>query len=247
MKKALLSIIVCLACGLTYAEDLNPVFAVSDNFDTYDIPADIPESKEVCVERRTYDETLNQYQLKLEYYNPKDFSLIKEVSFVSEHYIVRGILMFDYLLITVAIDENYYTKLYDLNGKLICDFGNAMIAVGNFGSYWFCKVAPNTIMFCIAAFESNEYEYYHLTISQETNVQSVQIEKKAAFPCPARGEVNIPTTGQKGDLRVLNLNGQVLDAQRIQEGDYQRVNTESYPAGTYIYQAGNETGKFMVE
>ncbi len=250
MKKTILTLIVCFACGLAYAEQVTPVLTgyCELGWDSY------PKIRFLYI-----DNSENQ-QVSIDIYNVEDFTVDKQIKFsipetnsrIFCQMVLDQFVMVETYDTTLTYNDNNKAslKLYDAEGVLIYDFGKADAFSTGFGwddaeSY---QIASNKILFSVHRDNYSVQEYYTLTFEpSESGTQNVQVEKKAAFPCPARGEVNIPTRGQQGDLRVLNLNGQVLDAQRIQEGDYQRVNTESYPAGTYIYQAGNETGKFMVE
>ncbi len=263
MKKTIFTLFVCLACGLTYAEQATPV--LTDEYRYIQVTESYPKINHLYI-----DKSENQ-QVFIELYNVENFTVDKQIKFSipetnSEIYCQ---LIFDQFVMVETYDttlsfrdNNYQTlKLYNTEGTVIYDFGKARelaayVAAGSAdgGDGYIWQIASNKLLFMVKRGlqleEEWQYtnEYYTLTFeSTESGAQNVQIEKKVAFPCPARGEVNIPTRGQQGDLRVLNLNGQTMDAQRIQEGDYQQVNTESYPAGTYIYQAGNETGKFMVE
>ncbi len=257
MKKTIFTLIVCLACGLAYAEELKSAFTHS--YFVAPISAEYPKIQNIWI-----DKSKNQ-QVLIDIYNIENFGIDKQIKFSipETNSDIECRLIFDKYVFVMCDDttltwedSNRSTlKLYTSTGTLIYDFGKSTNfwvpitdALDGVPGIW--EIASNKLLFVISngVDENVRYEYYTLTFeTTESGVQSVQVEKKAAFPCPARGEVNIPTRGQQGDLRVLNLNGQVLDAQRIQEGDYQRVNTESYPAGTYIYQVGNETGKFMVE
>ncbi len=264
MKKTIFTLIVCLACGLAYAEQATPVLSTSQwgcpVFTSY------PQLKQLYINAST------KQQVLVNIYNVDDFSLEQQINFPiqgtnSDSIVNSEMILNQFILVkcentaaTYEDNNRMSLKLYDIEGGLIYEFGEAnsfwsLLHVDDDGNNPFVwQIAPNKLLFMIYRSinvdgkNNYTYEYYTLTFEPtESGTQNVQVEKKAAFPCPARGEVNIPTRGQQGDLRVLNINGQVLDAQRIQEGDYQRVNTESYPAGTYIYQAGNETGKFMVE
>ncbi len=248
MKKTILTLIVCFVCGITYAQEVTSIFAT----DAYEAGGylEAPQIQFVTINRCEKEHVI------IDMYKAEDFSLVQQINFKIKEERECGIpyvyFIGDYLYVRVypvdsKSDCDGIAKLYDYQGNVIYDFGDAFLEEFLVEQIPFAKVAPNKIMFYVQRCSEDIYEFYYLTSSIDNGTQNVQVEKKAAFPCPARGEVNIPTRGQQGDLRVLNLNGQVLDAQRIQEGDYQRVNTESYPAGTYIYQAGNETGKFMVE
>ncbi len=256
MKKTLLTLIVCCICGLTYADSPTPIFT----FDIFDeiqyIPKSYPNLEYIMVNKST------DKQVTLEYYKAEDFTLTKQITFpiqeAAYNIVAVKVLSTNHVFVRLKdtqtgdeSDSREKLVLYDSDGRELVDFGISyrIQLVETIVEQCTFNVAPNKLIFLVIRDTENSryYELYYLTTSVENGTQSVQVEKKAAFPCPARGEVNIPTRGQHGDLRVLNLNGQVLDAQRIQEGDYQRVNTESYPTGTYIYQAGNETGKFMVE
>ncbi len=261
MKKTLLSIIVCFACCLTYAEQVTPILT------GYSTPAVDSYQK---INHLYVDKSENQ-QVLIEMYDVEDFTVAKQINFSipeTNSDIYRCVLILDQFVMvecedtTISSNDNKHSlKLFDIEGTIIYDFGRAY-------EFWvpvdweedvtyIWQIASDKLLFMVYRktmidienyIIDRSYEYYTLTFdSSASGTQNVQVEKKAAFPCPARGEVNIPTRGQQGNLRILNLKGQTVDAQRIQEGDYQRVNTESYPAGTYIYQAGNETGKFIVE
>ncbi len=259
MKKTLFTIIICLACSLIYAQQPEFVYSGARAVEYRYNYTDINYPTHLLLNNSTKSEVI------LDFYSAEEFQYQKQIKFhatTSQYDSIAYVHLSSYAdLILVATEntslKNDYTnnakqnlKMYDIKGKLLYDFGEGRQVFG----YLITPISNDKLLATIYRYTYNEgvindsyIEYYYITVQIENSVQNVQVEKKAAFPCPARGEVNIPTRGQKGNLRVLNLNGQTIDAQRIQEGDYQRVNTESYPAGTYIYQAGNETGKFMVE
>ncbi len=265
MKKTILTLIVCCICGLNYAEEFN----LGLIYNGYN--CQLLKSADGMMEYVLLDKS-SKHQVKAEFYSAEDFSLVQIVDFeiqAPETDSIANVRALNNKLLLISLwdegkegtNECCTLKMYDINGTLIHDFGKSSwleLSYINECAYDIHYVTSNKLLFVLyrsirlnvggTNYNYDHYrDFYHLTITSESGTQNVQVEKKAAFPCPARGEVNIPTRGQQGDLRVLNINGQVLDAQRIQEGNYQRVNTESYPAGTYIYQAGNETGKFMVE
>ncbi len=271
MKKTIFTLIVCFACGLAYAEELTPIFR--GEYGGY-FPSKVTPIKDGTLTKYFIIDNSHDTTVNFNIYDATDFSLIDEIKFAIDtptynlfddatnyrksyspncYYLVPKQLIvvecnikFFYTSWGGDAGEYSQTYLYDTQGKCVYDFGK----YSYFDEVY--KVAHDKLVFCVYEVVE-EYDmwfptFYSITFEPTaSDTQNVQVEKKAAFPCPARGEVNIPTAGQKGNLRVMNLNGQTIDSQRIQEGDYQQVNTESYPAGTYIYQAGNETGKFMVE
>ncbi len=252
---------VCLVCGLSYAE-ISPVLS------NYNLGIPVLQSYPK-IEYLYFDESKNQ-QVLIDIYSIDDFTVDRHIQFSipeSNSSIICQLILDQFVVVecydTIASyeDNNRYSlKLYDTEGTLMFNFGKAnyfwvpmsQSSASEISCVW--QIASNRVLFVIArqTIINGEYqnikEYYTLTFDPtDDGTKNVQVEKKAAFPCPARGEVNIPTRGQQGDLRVLNLNGQMMDSQHIQQSDYQQVNTSSYPTGTYIYQAGNETGKFIVE
>ncbi len=201
------------------------------------------------------------------FYSPEDLSFTnptKQIRFnattsQNENIIRSNLETYTSNFIFVAIEdttkdywdnEHESLKMFDTKGDLLYDFGYGC-QIQYFTSLVISadKLLIGVNRQIIDDDQTREwyYELYTITTPLENSVQNIQVERKAIFPCPAREVVNIPTSNQQGMLQVLNMNGQMMHSQGIQDGEYQTINTSSYPAGTYIYQSGNETGKFIVQ
>ncbi|MBQ3749720.1 MAG: T9SS type A sorting domain-containing protein [Bacteroidales bacterium] len=71
------------------------------------------------------------------------------------------------------------------------------------------------------------------------------------YPNPSRNTVTLPYTLQPGEtsqLRVFNMNGQLLETFHI-GSDFDKIllNVSNYPKGTYIYTYNGVSKKFVVQ
>ncbi len=255
----LLTVAVCLVSSFAFAEVVTPAFSTSGNW--YHVPESYQSIKYIAIDKS------EGQQILFEYYNPDDFSLVKQINFTiqeTDYEISNPQVILEQFVFVAVYKSNldygdnnrYNAKLYDTNGNIIYDFGFANYLGRDFNDLNYIRqISPSKVLFLITKelyFGEDEWEfnveYYYLTITEnKSGMQNVQVEKKAVFPCPAREVVNIPTSAERGRLYIRNTQGKIMKSQSLNGSEYQQVNTSNFPAGTYIYQTEAESGSFIVK
>lgn len=151
------------------------------------------------------------------------------------------------------IDDSYHSSyhsyvinedgdiIYDLNGGHI--IRSTLHKVGNQLRVLGCSNYDNTDI-AVYALGGNYNPSTMVTYTQPGSFQN-------PYPNPSRNTITIPYTlpsGETSQLRVFNMNGQLLETFNIgSDFDKIQINVSNYPKGTYIYTYNGVTKKFVVQ
>ncbi|MDR0605331.1 MAG: T9SS type A sorting domain-containing protein [Bacteroidales bacterium] len=153
-------------------------------------------------------------------------------------------------------NNNDYMRIYDEDGNVIKDFGNAYtwspsiikLSNGQFklriSKYIYNTSNPNTC----------KTEIYSLPGSMSVKAIEVKedgIEYPSPYPNPSNSIVHLPYQLKKGEtsiMRIYNLQGQLLEQKQIDYSFHEiLLDVSEYAKGVYIYEVNGISNRFIVE
>ncbi|MGC4129034.1 MAG: T9SS type A sorting domain-containing protein [Bergeyella sp.] len=147
---------------------------------------------------------------------------------------------------------NDYHRLF----KLISDNGNVVYDFGKIDEFTTIRVFHDAVvnknkLLLDNVLDNNNnilQNVYLLPTTQLGNKEIEDLHRKSAYPNPAVSEINIPVNNASGILKIYNANGQLVESKNVEKGrDYQKVSTEKFAKGFYIYEFNGNSGKFLVK
>ena len=138
--------------------------------------------------------------------------------------------------------KTYRTCAYDINGKLIYDFG-----ISTWG-LWFdnrYRVFENNGKLCFLV-QDNKKTYLYSVQSPSRLAVPMLEHQPAVIVAPDRLTV-FSATGKTEVLNIYSLNGVLCDSKSLDTEGTTTYMTNVLQPGTYIYEVGGESGKFVVK
>lgn len=152
---------------------------------------------------------------------------------------------------TTSQDDYEHPHSYIINedGEIVYDFG-----IDNYVWFWSGGIHKVGNQLRAIAESNNGIQIYSLggNYNPSTMVTYPQpIVSPNPYPNPSRNTISLPYMLQPGEtsqLRVFNMNGQLLETFNI-GSDFDKVllNVSGYPKGTYIYTYNGISKKFVVQ
>lgn len=145
------------------------------------------------------------------------------------------------------IDNSYHSYVINEDGDIIYDLNSVEIlrnTLHKVGNQLRVLGASNPYETAVYALGGNYNPSTMVTYTQPGSFPN-------PYPNPSRNTITIPYTlpsGETSQLRVFNMNGQLLETFNIgSDFDKIQINVSNYPKGTYIYTYNNVTKKFVVQ
>jgi hypothetical protein len=203
-----------------------------------------------------FDRDANEVKLYAE-----DFSLAKTITITPPaghtlnhvFYFCRNIFTTDGKISFFAVlsdDQYMYTrKIYDEDGKVLLnidDVGDLDILIHMTSNNQYRLVITNWS-------ENRKTDIYSLPgVFSTSNAKLVPMSQslQPPYPNPSNTTITLPYKLQSGEtsvMRILNINGQVMETKRI-GSDFEQIqlNVSNYRKGMYIYEVNGVSNRFVV-
>lgn len=155
-----------------------------------------------------------------------------------------------------SYDNNYYKSiLYDINGKVIKDFGTG----SSITIYPFLFIINNQyklmVLRTIYDIENNSItntEIYSVPRTYSSlNVSEYKINKnQTAYPNPTHYSITLPyqlKQGEISEMLIFNIKGQLVESKQIDFlFDKILLDVSNYSKGIYFYEVNGMSSKFVV-
>ena len=148
--------------------------------------------------------------------------------------------------------QTVYPKLF----KLMSDKGNVVYDFGKIDEFatilvFHDAVANKNKLLLDNVLDNNNrlQNVYTLPTTELGSKEISDLKKKSAYPNPTISEINIPVNRNiSGIFKIYNTNGQLIKSENVEKGrDYQKISTENFTKGFYIYEFNGNSGKFLVK
>jgi hypothetical protein len=190
-----------------------------------------------------------------------DYSLYKTVPYSPPSNYIIGAIGFSsktlfntdnkYEFVVFLNTSNYSSYMYQIineDGTVIKNLGTY-----NIGRLMVIAKIDNSFKLCIYDFSNSysNYDIYSLPGNPLKINYSVTYELSSPFPNPSQGLITLPYSiadGEKAELRILNIKGQVIKIVTIYGGKNEfTLDTRNYTPGIYMYSYKNITSRFIVK
>lgn len=130
---------------------------------------------------------------------------------------------------------------YDENGKMIYDFGTGSLSLDVSCLY------ESQGKLCFHVIDSEKDKTYVYSVQSPSRLASPMLEyQPAVIVAPDRLTI-FSARGKTDILNIYSLNGVVCDSKSLDTEGTTTYMTNALKPGTYIYEVGGESGKFVVK
>ena len=188
-----------------------------------------------------YDDNYNLYTQKTYTFQiPQDYY----ISTCNMHYAIMEEPFFEILLCDETRTKPNCLCAYNVDGKMIQELatGNISIWTGRGGGLFLSKGKM-----CFLVWDHGNNRTYLYSVQSPSRLASPMIEHQpAVMVAPDRLTV-FSASGKTGVLNIYSLNGVLCDSKSLDTKGTTTYMTNKLKPGTYIYEVGNENGKFVVK